>query len=406
MRARVFAVLFLAGAATVTLSLLRGQERPAPAGRSAPPKAPDMAGLSPFQKEVLLAAQRGADWTFRMHGVKGRFLEGRLPAVARDVEGDHYARQLAAAIALARAARQTGEERLAARATQAVLALLEDTSAEENDPASRCVSLPPVLVNRTAATGLLVVAINELPQPAKDLLDRSEQMCTYLRKQARPDGSIAYHDGKGETDGVNEFPGAALCGLAVSQRHCPAAWKTEVLKKALPYYRAHWKKSPSPAFVPLMAAAFAEAHATSKDKSFGQFVFEMNDWLCQLQYVQVDPRRVSWHGGFRSWQNGQAVESMPTVEDAACVAALAQGCRCARIEGDREHYDRYKEAAENGLRLLTTLQYTAETTTHFADWYRPRLLGGFHHSQADGNLRVEQTAQATAAMLACLEHVF
>src|SRR5262249_1876454 len=135
-RVRVFAVLFLAGAATVTLSLLRGQERPAqnaaPAQtatlvQTTPAAAKLRAGanLTAFQKEILLSAQRGADWTYRMHGVKGRFLEGRLPSVAQDVEGDHYVRQAYATIALARAARLTGEERLAARATQAVLALLE-----------------------------------------------------------------------------------------------------------------------------------------------------------------------------------------------------------------------------------------------------------------------------------------
>src|SRR3954466_3874264 len=98
MRVRVFAVLFLAGAATVTLSLLRGQERPAqppppahsasPAqtAQTAPAKPRALTGLNGFQKEILLSAQRGADWTYRMHGVKGRFLEGRLPSVAQDVE--------------------------------------------------------------------------------------------------------------------------------------------------------------------------------------------------------------------------------------------------------------------------------------------------------------------------------
>jgi hypothetical protein len=419
MRVRVFAVLFLAGAATVTLSLLRGQERPAqpPSPPQAAPAAPP-AQTTPserlrkqykpnaFQTEILLSAQRGADWTYRMHGVKGRFLEGRLPSVAQDVEGDHYVRQLHAAIALARAARFTGEERFAARATQAMLVLLEDAPPDETDAACRCVSLPPVLVNRLGATGLLVVAINELPQPDKALLDKSEQLCNYLRKQARADGSLAYHDGKEETEGINEYPGAALYGLALSQRHRPAEWKAALLKKALPHYRECWKKNPAMAFVPLMSAAFAETHALTKDKACADFVFEMNDWLCGLQYLRVEPRKVSWHGGFHGWQNGQAVESMPTADDAVYAGSLAQACRCAREQGNQERFSRYSESAEHALRFLKTLQYTAETTGHYADWYRPRLLGGFHHSHTDGNLRIEQTSHAVAAMLACLEHAW
>ena len=66
MRVRVVAVLFLAGIATVTLSLLRGQERPvtpkssppAPAATPSRP-APPAVKLTPAQHETVLAAQRG-----------------------------------------------------------------------------------------------------------------------------------------------------------------------------------------------------------------------------------------------------------------------------------------------------------------------------------------------------------
>src|SRR5262249_5865387 len=117
-------------------------------------------------------------------------------------------------------------------------------------------------------------------------------------------------------------------------------------------------------------------------------------------------RKVSWHGGFRTWQNGQAVESMPTADNAVYAGSLAQACRCARVEGDQERFAHYSESAEHALRFLTTLQYTASRTGSYAGWYRPRLLGGFHHSITDGNLHVEQTSHAVAAMLACLEHAW
>ena len=58
------------------------------------------------------------------------------------------------------------------------------------------------------------------------------------------------------------------------------------------------------------------------------------------------------------------------------------------------------------VRFLETLQYATQNTNHYAEWYRPYLVGGFHHSHKDGNLRVDQTARATSALLACLEHVW
>jgi hypothetical protein len=361
--------------------------------------------LTAAQQETLLAAQRGVGWLSRLHTNKGSFVGGLRPLLGHELESSHYVHQLHAAAALAQAAHFTGDARVAAAATQAILVLLEDTAPEEDDARSRHVALPPAVVNRLYATGLLVAAICELPAPPKDFLEKAEQMCCYLRKQARPDGSLAYHDGKDEPDGVNEFPAAALHALAISQRHRPAEWKTELVKKALPYYREWWKKDRSAAFVPLMTACFAETFVRSRDRACADFVFEMNDWLCGLQYVNV-PQRVSWHGGFKGWQSGRSVESAPTVDDAAYAESLAQACRCARELGDVARFGRYAEAAESAVKFLETLQYVTQNTSHYAEWYRPYLVGGFHHSHQDGNLRIDQTGRATAALLACLEHVW
>ena len=51
------------------------------------------------------------------------------------------------------------------------------------------------------------------------------------------------------------------------------------------------------------------------------------------------------------------------------------------------------------MQFLTTLQYTDANTQHFADWYRPRLVGGFHASHQDGNLRIDYTQHAVSALV-------
>ena len=45
-----------------------------------------------------------------------------------------------------------------------------------------------------------------------------------------------------------------------------------------------------------------------------------------------------------------------------------------------------------GLQFVGRLQYTEGNTNHFAEWYRSRLVGGFHASQQDGNLRIDSDA--------------
>src|SRR5262245_19766090 len=104
MRTRLLAILLFAAGASVTLSLIRGQDRPAPvlapqvesARAPEPVAAPDLSRLTEVQKQHLLTAQRGADWLFRMHGVKGRFVPGYLPALRQVMPDDNYLRQAGA----------------------------------------------------------------------------------------------------------------------------------------------------------------------------------------------------------------------------------------------------------------------------------------------------------------------
>jgi hypothetical protein len=444
MRFRVLSVLLLTLAAVMTFSLTRGQERISPDGaaghpaektnreasptKTSPPAAAvqslssaplsspakgsarDFSKLGTLQKEMLLGCQGGADWLYRVNGIKGRFLYGYLPALKTEMEGDHYLRQVGGAFALARAARFLGEDRYAVRATQAILTLLDDTVVDSSDPQCRHTSLPSGIVNRLGAAGMLVLAINELPAPQQDLLDKSEHLCNWIRRQARADGSLRCHDtgdndkpDADETDCLNEYPGVALYAVLRSQKHRPAAWKTELACKAVAYYRTWWNAHRSMAFVPWQTAAYTEAYLQTKDAACADFVYEMNDWLCGLQYDQIDPRRLVWYGGFMRWAGGKAVNSPPDISSATYAESLASACRTARAGSDVARHQRYTEVMERCLQFVVRLQYTEANVQHFADWYRPRLVGAFHASPHDGNLRLDYTQHALSALTTYLE---
>ncbi len=427
-------VLVIGGLAALSLS--RGQDVPAPAQwpsvapgvdatrlagtvtSTAPPQAVverpvrDLSKLPPLHKQMCLSAQRGADWLYRMNATDGRFVSGYVPALKTVMEGDHYLRQAGAAFALARAARFTGDPRYIARATQAVLLLLGDTVVDPQDPQVRYTALPSTAVNRLATAGLLVLAINELPAPEKDLLAKSEHLCNYIRRQQRADGSLSCTDSSegvkaaDDPEGINYYPGAALYGLMRSQHHQPAAWKNDLARKALAYYRTWWRAQKNPAFVPWQTAAYAEAYLRTREQAFADFVNEMNDWVCGLQYDRLDPRYPAfWYGGFKAWSDGKPVEAAPQVSTASYAEGLAEACRLARETGDLTRHRRYSEALERSLQFLAMLQYTEANTQHFADWYRPMLLGGFHASYQDGDLRIDSTQHAVCALIQYLTYV-
>ncbi len=434
MRIRVLSILLLL-IGGITFPLIWGQERLSPTAdpkttrAAAPPStlssaphassrpsalargpARDFSKLEAFPQEMLVSCRRGADWLARVHGTTGRFLHGYLPSLSAPVEGDNYLRQAGAAFALARAARLLGNEDYAARATQSILTLLEDTVVDAGDATCRHTSLPSTILNRLGTAGLLVLAIQELPAPQTDLLDKSEQLCNWVHRQARADGSLCCQDGgdkdkpeSDDADSMQEYPGLALYAVVRSQKHRPAAWKTELARKAVVFYRAWWNAHRSMAFVPWQTAAYTEAFVQTKEPVFAEFVYEMNDWLCGLQYDQIDPRRLVWYGGFMQWSAGKAVDAPPTIGSAVYAESLAEARRAARAGIDPARYQRYTEVLQRCLQFLVRLQYTDANTQHFQEWYRPRLVGGFHASAQDGNLRIDYAQHALSALVTYLE---
>ena len=166
--------------------------------------------------------------------------------------------------------------------------------------------MPSSVVNRLAAAGLLVLAINELPDPQADLLESSEQLCNYLRRQARPDGSVACADKPvAEAADAASYAGLALYALMRSEARRPAAWKTDLVRKARRLLPALVARPQEHGMRSWLTAACTEAYLASKDQSCADFVFEMNDWLCGLQYPLDAQHERTW-GGFKGWADGTA----------------------------------------------------------------------------------------------------
>jgi hypothetical protein len=365
---------------------------------------------SPFQRQMERSARAGADWLCRANQSNGRFIPGYVPALKIASENDSYLRQAGAALALARAAqfryRQDGkDDRWAAVARQALLTLLLDTETDPRDATIRYSVFPPAIVDRGAAAGLLVQAINELPSPADDLLDQSEQLCRFIGRSQQADGSLRFAGSYTETIPAGQTPesaaaGAAqaLCGLMSSQRYRPADWKLAVVKRAIPHYREIWHSKQSLAMTPALISACAIAFAQTRDEAFAGLPVELADWLCSFQYVQINPHHPLWLGGFMPCTDGRPSAGEPRIDSAAYAEALADAYQVARLAGDASRARRYEETMERGLQFVISLQYTEANVQHFAEWYRPVLLGGFHASGQDGNLRIDYNQQAVCAL--------
>jgi hypothetical protein len=401
MRLHLFVGLFIMAA--LAIACLSGTHAQAPqATFSSVPKQHDQTKLTIGQRHFYLSAQRSMEWLQRANKLDGRFQAGIIPALGQRLDGDNYLHQAGAAFALAKAAKFYNNERAAALASQALLTLLMETSLDPKDVRVR--GVPVHLANPLAAAGTLLAAIHELPAPAPDLLEQADQLANFLYQQIQADGSLKGAS-EAEPEAMQNFAGPALYGIIHSQSLRPAPWKLDTLRKGRVYYHAYWQQHKNIPMAVWHGAAYAEAYYLTKEVGFANAVFEINDWLLGLQYGQGEPGRGTWAGGFQSWEDGKASAQAPNIGSAGVLVSLIAGCRLAKEVGDVQHYKRYRIALESGLQFLTTLQYTEANTQHFADWYRPALVGGFHASGLDGNLRLDYSVLSLSALVEYLRYV-
>ncbi len=365
--------------------------------------------LSAFPQQTQSAVRGvllGANWMTRMHQSQGRFMFGYNPALRQALAGDHDLKQARGALGLAQAARFTGDEKQAAMASQTVLTLLAATRLDPADPNCRVPVHSSVLCNRVGFAAVLALAIYELPGADVKLIAEAERLCEFLRRQCKPDGSVHYTDNatedptKADPDGMNEYPGVALQAIITGNRVKPAAWKTEAVKKSVEFYRAAFRAKPHPLMAATLTPAFGELFVQTKIAEPATAVFEMNDWLCGLQISGNDPRTPQWAGAFRGVVDGRQVDVPPGPETGLYVQSLAFACVLSRLTPDLDRHAKYKAVVTDTVQFLTGIQYLEANTRHFETTFRANMLiGGFHLSPADGNLRIDATGTAMTGLV-------
>ncbi len=372
-------------------------------------KTRDFKQLNEHQRLFYLSAARGTEWLKNANMRDGKFVYGFLPALAIPMEGDDYLAQVGAALALARSSRVLGDASSAAIARQALLTALLATEVDPHNPAARRTAAPAAIVHRLGACGMLVLAVQELSPPGKDLLEPSEQLCNYLALQQQTDGSLLVREGRDDAranmEGECYHSGIALTALMRSQKSPAAAARLEVVRKAHVYYRAVWAQNKNVLTATSHIPAYTEAYLATKEQAYADTVFAMADWLLGMQYLPKSAPRPQWVGGFPVTANGKIVSAAPDIQSAAIAECLADACRAARGAGDLARWQRYSQSLELCLDFTSSLQYTPNQLRHFVEEFRPALLGGFHASHQDGNLRLDHAHHAVSALVQYLEHV-
>ncbi len=390
-----------ANPAPAPVSPASGTTQLPPAAAAAPiARFQRLQSFPPETVQAVYAMRAGADWLSRMNQSNGRFLPGLNPTLRAPLEDDHDLRQAFAAYALADAARFTGDQQFAARATQAVLVLLSQTRPDPADAACRVPATPPERCDPVGFAAVAALAVYALPNADPKLLAQAEELCAFLRKHALDNPAP-----KADADALNLSPGLAVQALAASNRAKPDAAKRDVLAKAVGHYRGMFKSRPTPVLAAALIPGFVDFCLQSQgDKETAAAVYELADWLCGCQYSRTDARSGAWVGGFTRGQPPAQSLAEPGFESALCAGALADTTRLTRHVPDLTRFRRYRQAAVEGLTFARMLQFSDENADHFERGFRTRfLVGGVHLTPTDGTARIDAAAYLVTAHLAFLQ---
>lgn len=347
------------------------------------------------------SAKEATGWLTRMSQADGRFKAGIDATLLREIPGNDYA-QASAALAVARAARFTGDEKATAAASQACLALLTLAKPDLADATVRVPGLAADRGNKVGFAAVLAMAIYDSPTPDAKLVAEADKLCKFLYTRLRSDGSVKWaDDDKGEPDGVNVYPGLCFQALLASDRATPEAWKGEAVERGVKFYREQFKTGPTPDLCGSLLPAVCEFAVRTKNKDATAFAFEMADWLCDRQLTTTDARNLRWVGAYKP-----ATGDEPPARTAAAAEGMCAAVALAAQVPDATRFARYRKSGRDALTFCRGLQFSDgnRNALHFTAEVRTQwLLGGVHGSPSDGLLRVEHTAGLLNAQLRYLE---
>ncbi len=104
------------------------------------------------------------------------------------------------------------------------------------------------------------------------------------------DGAFrTFHFPVGRNDNQNFYPGEALCFWAQLLEDTLDSALLDRFLKSFRYYRNFHRANPNPAFVPWHTMAYYAVWKITGDAELADFIFEMNDWLLDMQQIESAP---------------------------------------------------------------------------------------------------------------------
>jgi len=321
----------------------------------------------------------------------GLFAYQYEPGWDRWTDKDNLVRQVGAAAAMARYARESGLQGALAASDRAIAFHMKGVRDVPGQSDAAYVATADG-ANKLGVTALLCLALAEHPDAPKYAETRRKLVQGILTLQRDSGMFITAFPPARDVTAQDYFPGEALLALAADYRHEPLAEVLDAFDRAVEFYRDYFRNRPSPAFVSWQVQAFAQIALATKRQEYVNYVFELTDWLADHQLTQSNcPWRELW-GGIASYQPNRA-----GVSTAAYLEGFADALTVARAFGDVDRTHRYERVVTQAARFVMQLQFR-EDEAYFVRSPRD-VVGGIRTAPALNLLRIDHCQHALVALM-------
>jgi len=353
-------------------------------------------GAADWSRERISGAiEAGAEYLLRAQRPDGAFVYEYHPAKHEDSTADNIVRQVAATWTLASLSHRGGTARHREAVRRALVFIGAKTRRVSAHSDLVVVSDDPDVAQLgTVAFALQTLVAVEDP----GLRGAAEKLAESILSLQRPDGAFATEfPAATRPEAEDFFPGEAMLALMHLHARYPDPRYPAALCRALPYYRAHFRRSRSSAFVAWQMAAYARLVRVTGQSEHAEFVYELADAILPLQHVGADVAYPDYVGGYR----GRPVPGIPS---ATYNEGVLDAYDLAKRRGDRERAARYQRAALLATLFTLRLQFTPDNSYHVG--HPERVLGAFRASLADSALRIDHTQHALNSLLKAERYLF
>jgi hypothetical protein len=206
----------------------------------------------------------------------------------------------------------------------------------------------------------------------------------------------------GRNDNQNFYPGEALLLWALLYEREQDSELLERFMTSFRYYRA-WHLNPrnrNPAFIPWHTQAYFIVWQLTGDEALRDFVFEMNDWLLDMQQWEeatYEDERGRFYDPERPFGPPHASSTGVYIE------GLIDAYRMAKETGDKSRSEAYRVALVRAMRSLLQLQFVDDVDLYYIPESERRYVrGGLRTTVYNNEIRIDNVQHPLMGILKVL----